>query len=644
MRRLLSVALVGSLLALVPASPAGAEHRRIAGNDRYATSAAVSASAVQAGRDIVYVAGGADFPDALVAAPVAGTQRTSVLLVSRDAVPDSVRAELERIDPETIVVLGGTASVSAAVEQDLAQYANAGVERIAGADRYATAAEISSSFFEPQVAYAYVATGESFADALAAGAAAVDRGVVVLVTRNAVPQRTAQELQRLNPQEIIVVGGTNAIDESVEAGLDQYTDGPVSRQAGPDRYRTAAVVSSGAFQAPTDSVYLASGTSFPDALSGGPVAGANDGPMLLTERTCVPDTVLAEIERLAPANVVVIGGTAVVSDAAGDLTPCGSDAPTTATVIATGLDTPWDVAFEPDGTAYITERGGRVLQMEPGGAPTVLQTIAGVSENGEGGLLGLERDSEGFLYAYFTTANDNRVVKFRPGQTPTPILTGINAASNHDAGRLTIGPDGLLYIGVGDAAVPSDSQDPSSLNGKILRIKRDGTIPAGNITSSSPVYALGLRDPQGLAFAADGRLYSTEFGPDRDDEVNVIVAGGNYGWPTVTGDADDPRFVDPIVVRQPSVASWSGAEVVQGGVEAWDGDLLVAALRGERLYRFDLATDGTVVGSGEELYRDVYGRLRHVEQAPDGSLWLLTSNRDGRGDPVPEDDRIIRIS
>ena len=644
MRRLLLAALVASLLALVPTSPARAAHTRIAGADRYATSAEVSESAVEPGRGYVYVAGGAAFPDALAAAPVAGTRRTSVLLVGRDEPPASVRAELERLQPEAIYVLGGTASVSDAVMEDLDQYASIGVDRIAGADRYETAARISLSFFSPGVAYVYVATGESFADALAAGAAAVDRGAVLLVRRNAIPQASAAELQRLDPQEIIVVGGTTAIDASVEAGLDQYTDGPVSRQAGDDRYATAAIVSSGAFQAPTDAVYLVSGASFADALSGGPIAGANDGPILLTERTCVPRTVLNEIERLAPARVVVIGGTAAVSDEAGELAACDEDAPTTTSVIATGLDTPWDVAFEPDGTAFITERNGRLLQLEPGGTPTLVQTIPGVVENGEGGLLGLERDSDGLLYAYLTTSTDNRVVRFRPGETPTPILTGINAASNHDAGRLRIGPDGLLYIGVGDAAVSSDAQDTSSLNGKILRINRDGSVPAGNITATSPVYALGLRDPQGLAFDASGRLYASEFGPDRNDEINIIVAGGNYGWPTVTGDANDPRFIDPIVVRQPSVASWSGASVVRGGVEEWDGDLLVAALRGERLYRFDLAGDGTVIGTGEELFTGIYGRLRHVEQAPDGSLWILTSNRDGRGDPVADDDRIIRIA
>jgi glucose/arabinose dehydrogenase/putative cell wall-binding protein len=647
MRRLVTVALVASLLALTPTPTAHAAHTRVAGADRYATSAAASASAVAADRPVVYVASGLDFPDALAAAPVAGSRRTSVLLVSRDAITDAVRAELDRLNPVQIFVLGGTASISETVEQDLRQYASGEVKRIAGNDRYATAANVSASYFSPGVAYTYVATGESFADALSAGAAGVDRGPVLLVTRNAIPQSTAAELQRLDPQEIIVVGGSDAIDASVESGLAQFTAGPVSRQAGSDRYATSAIVSSGAFQAPTDAVYLASGTTFPDALSGAPIAGANDGPVLLTQRDCVPDTVQADIDRLAPSRIVVFGGTAGVSDAAAERARCDATSPalgTTPTVIATGLDTPWDVAFEPDGTAFITERGGRILQKEPNAAPTVLQTITDVNEDGEGGLLGLERDSDGFLYAYYTTEQDNRVARFRPGEAPTPILTGINRASNHDAGRITIGPDGLLYIGVGDAAVAADAQDPASLNGKILRINRDGSIPAGNLSPTSPVYALGLRDPQGLAFDASGRLYSSEFGPDRDDEINIIVAGGNYGWPNDTGDNSDPAYVDPIVVRQPIAASWSGIDVVRGGIPAWDGDLLVAALRGQRLYRFDLAADGTVIGNGEELYAFTYGRLRHVEQAPDGSLWLLTSNRDGRGNPTAEDDRIIRIA
>ncbi|HYD10989.1 MAG TPA: PQQ-dependent sugar dehydrogenase, partial [Acidimicrobiales bacterium] len=242
---------------------------------------------------------------------------------------------------------------------------------------------------------------------------------------------------------------------------------------------------------------------------------------------------------------------------------------------------------------------------------------------------GLEIDDEGRLYAYYTTATDNRVARFMPGAMPEPIVTGLAKASNHDAGRLRFGPDGALYIGVGDAADTSTPQDANSRNGKILRVNPDG--------SGLTVHALGLRDPQGLAFDDEGRLYSSEFGPDRDDEINMIVPGGNYGWPTVTGDANDQRFVDPIVVRQPDVASWSGIDVV-------NDDLYVAALRGQRLYRFDLDGNGGVIGRGEEIFTNTYGRLRHVEQAPDGSLWILTSNCDGRGSCGLTGDSIIRAA
>ena len=629
MRRLLPAALLASALALVgPVPDAGAAASRIAGNDRYETSAAISRSRVQPGVDVVYVASGEGFADALAGSALAGTRRTSVLLVEHDAIPPSIRTELERLQPDRIAILGGTGAVDQGVETELAELTDGTVTRLAGRDRFATATQISGSYFSKDVSYVYIANGEQFPDALSAGAAGVDRGPVLLVTRDALPAATKAELTRLTPQEIVVVGGTGAISAAVQTELDAYTTGPVSRQAGADRFATSAIVSSGAFQAPTGDVYLTNGRGFADALSGGAIAGANDGPILLTERTCVPETVKAEIDRLDPDRIVLLGGTGAVTDAVGDLRVCGE--PVATGVIASGLDTPWDVAFTPDGTAYVTERRGRILRFGPdGGAPTVVQTIADAQEQGEGGLLGLEIDGDGRLYAYYTTATDNRVARFMPGQAPQPILTGLRKASNHDAGRLRFGPDGFLYVGVGDAGDPSTAQDPNSRNGKILRLARDG--------STVTIHASGVRDPQGLAFDSAGRLYQSEFGPDRDDEINVITAGANYGWPTVTGDANDPRFVDPIVVRQPAVASWSGAEVA-------NGDLYVAALRGQRLYRFDLDGRGGVIGTGEELFTGTYGRLRHVEQAPDGSLWILTSNCDGRGTCGASGDVIIRTA
>jgi glucose/arabinose dehydrogenase len=415
----------------------------------------------------------------------------------------------------------------------------------------------------------------------------------------------------------------------------------VNRQAGADRYATSAEVSKHAFQPPTDAVYYATGASFADALSGSAIAGANDGPVLLAKQDCVTDAVAAEASRLDPDRQVIFGGTAAVSDAA----PSARCGQTTTAVIATGLTIPWDVAFVPDGTVYVSERPGDLLRLDPGSTTfKVVQHLDDVVTGGEGGFLGLEY-RDGFLYAYITTANDNRIVRFKPGDAPTPLLTGIAKNTFHNAGRIKFGPDGLLYAGTGDAGVPSRSQDPANLNGKILRIRPDGSIPPGNLTPTSPVYALGFRDPQGLAWDASGRMYASEFGPDRDDEVNLVVAGGNYGWNgTRTGMANDTGFVDPIIVRQPPVASWSGATIVRGGITEWDGDLLVAALRGTRLYRFDLGADGLPIGSGEELFVGTYGRLRDVKQAPDGSLWILTSNKDANGTPGPTDDRIIRIA
>ena len=322
--------------------------------------------------------------------------------------------------------------------------------------------------------------------------------------------------------------------------------------------------------------------------------------------------------------------------------------PVTVTVVASGLQAPWAVAFAPDGRTFVTERdSGRVLELVEG-APREVQRLD-VDAVGEAGLLGLavspgwERD--GLLYAYFTSsAGDNRIVRFRPGETPEPILRDIPAAPIHDGGRLAFGPDGMLYATTGDATLADAAQDVSSLAGKILRITPDGEPAPGNPFPGSPVYSYGHRNVQGLAWTADGVLYATEYGPDRDDEINRIEPGGNYGWPLVTGQSASAGFVDPLLtVADTDEASWSGAAIlVSGAIPQWEGDLFAAALRGERLYRFALAPDGGITET-EELLVGELGRLRSVTQAPDGSLWLLTNNTDGRGDPSADDDRIIRL-
>jgi glucose/arabinose dehydrogenase len=316
-----------------------------------------------------------------------------------------------------------------------------------------------------------------------------------------------------------------------------------------------------------------------------------------------------------------------------------------ARVIATNLEAPWEVVFADD-RVFLTERdSGDVLELADDGATEVVLSLD-IDPAGEGGLLGLiadpDADELGF-YAFLTTAEDNRIVRVAPGGEPEPVLTGIPKARIHNGGRIAFGPDGMLYAATGDAGEPGLAQDPGSLAGKILRITADGSVPEDNPDPDSPVYASGIRNPQGLAWTADGTLYSSSFGPDRDDEVNRIEPGANYGWPEVTGEAGVEGFTDPVFVRQPPEASWSGiAALVDGAIPQWEGDLFVAALRGERLWRLALAEDGTVAES-EELFVGELGRLRQAVQAPDGSLWILTSNLDGRGSPVDDDDRIVRV-
>jgi len=323
-----------------------------------------------------------------------------------------------------------------------------------------------------------------------------------------------------------------------------------------------------------------------------------------------------------------------------------------ASVIATNLEVPWGIAFLPNGDALFTERdSGRLLRMDASENIEEVQTLP-TRGFGEGGSLGLavspDYQEDGYVYAYYTTDQDNRVVRFRLGEEPEPILTGIPFNTYHDGGRIAFGPDRMLYIATGDAGDPSTSQDRNSLGGKILRLTPDGNIPEDNPFSTSPVYSYGHRNVEGLAWDEQGRLYASEFGQDAFDEVNLIRPGENYGWPEFEGDGGEEAtaagYVNPITTWSTDEASPSGAAVlVDGAIPQWEGDLFVAALRGERLWRLELGPDGNVV-ERDELLRDEIGRIRNVVQAPDGSLWITTSNLDGRGSPAPQDDRILRLA
>jgi glucose/arabinose dehydrogenase len=324
--------------------------------------------------------------------------------------------------------------------------------------------------------------------------------------------------------------------------------------------------------------------------------------------------------------------------------------PVEASVIATNLEVPWGFAFLPNGDALFTERdSGRLLRMDASGNIGEVQTLP-TRGYGEGGSLGLaispDYEEDGYVYAYYTTDQDNRVVRFRLGEEPEPILTGIPFNSYHDGGRISFGPDGMLYVATGDAGNPANSQDRSSLGGKILRLMPDGGVPEDNPFPNSLVYSYGHRNVEGLAWDERGRLYASEFGQDAFDEVNLIRPGENYGWPEVEGEGGEALgYVDPITTWSTSEASPSGAEILKSGaIPQWEGDLFVAALRGERLWRLELGPDGNVIGR-HQLLRDEVGRIRNVVQAPDGSLWVTTSNLDGYGSPVSEqDDRILRLA
>jgi glucose/arabinose dehydrogenase len=323
-------------------------------------------------------------------------------------------------------------------------------------------------------------------------------------------------------------------------------------------------------------------------------------------------------------------------DAPGALPTTGTGAPVD---VVTGLRSPWSILQLPGGRILVSQRDdGRVVRVDRGEAEPI-GTVPGVVHTGEGGLLGLA-SRDGWLYAYETTADDNRVIRMRLGAdlslgSPQVLLDGLRKAGNHNGGRIAFGPDGMLYVTVGDAGRTSDAQDLGSLNGKILRMTPSGGVPADNPFAGSYVYSYGHRNPQGLAWDAGGRLWASEFGQDTWDELNRIEPGKDYGWPVVEGIAHDPRYVDP-------VAQWRTDEASPSGLAFADGAFWMAALRGERLWRIVVGPGGDAATTTAEL-AGVYGRLRDVAIAPGGGLLVLTDNTDGRGTPRDGDDRLLHI-
>jgi glucose/arabinose dehydrogenase len=340
--------------------------------------------------------------------------------------------------------------------------------------------------------------------------------------------------------------------------------------------------------------------------------------------------------------------------------------------VATGLNVPWGLAFAPDGRLFVSERIGRIRVIDHGQLRAEPWATIRVAPTGAG-LLGLAlapdfaRSRELFVMGSFgvmagngDTTFENRLLRLTDsagvGVQPTVVLANLPSNHAHAGSQVRFGPDGMLYVTLGDAFKPESAQDVRSMRGKILRMRRDGSVPPDNPFPGSLVFAYGLRNAQGLAWdSATHTLFATEHGPSnwpweggrRDhDELNVIVPGGNYGWPVVMGIARDPRFRDPIAAWTPAIAP-SGLAFYAGPFRSWSSSLLLGALRGQQLRRIAVARSNAAPGwrvVREESFfeTDSLGRIRGVFVSPKGEVYFTTSDRkDSRtGEP---DDRIYRL-
>lgn len=326
-------------------------------------------------------------------------------------------------------------------------------------------------------------------------------------------------------------------------------------------------------------------------------------------------------------------------------------------VIASSLHNPWEIVFSPDGRIFFTERTGTLRVIENSTLSDKPVATISVADVGEGGLLGLALDpsfeKNHYLYLYYTHSNStglfNRVSRFTESNDSITsekiLIDNITANTFHDGGRIKFGPDGKLYVTSGEAGRQESSQDISYLGGKILRINPDGTIPKDNPFPNSPVYSYGHRNPQGIDWdPRNNNLIETEHGPSGEhnwfahDEVNLIIPGKNYGWPYVIGMANDSRFVNPIYQTGDTTWAPSGATFYTSDkISDLKGKFLIATLRGQHMEILSLDQNDKVV-STQKIFDGTYGRLRDVVQAPDGSLYILTSNSG-----FTPNDKIIRV-
>ncbi len=329
-------------------------------------------------------------------------------------------------------------------------------------------------------------------------------------------------------------------------------------------------------------------------------------------------------------------------------------------IVAKDLTVPWSMDWTPDGMIIFTERNGHLRIIQDGNLlqdPLLSLGVGGV----EGGMLGVAVDPDysenRFIYLYFTQneflSTTNKLVRYQLSDgvlvENKVLIEGIPGGPFHDGGRIQFGPDGKLYVTTGEAGNPALSQDLNSLGGKILRINPDGTIPDDNPWKSLPIYSIGHRNPQGIDWDGMGNLIATEHGPSGlrgvgHDEINLIMPGANYGWPDIIGDEEMNGMQNPLLHTGDDAWAPSGSEFYDGTkFPQWVGKYFVATLRGNHLHMIEFNLERDSVISHEKLFQNEFGRIRDVQTGPDGFLYLLTSNQDGRGSPKINDDKILRI-
>jgi glucose/arabinose dehydrogenase len=336
----------------------------------------------------------------------------------------------------------------------------------------------------------------------------------------------------------------------------------------------------------------------------------------------------------------------------------------TVSALATNLRTVWELVWGPDNFIWMTERGGRISRVNPTtGQVAPVMTIADVTETGESGLLGLavaESAPGASTYWVFVVYNytdqgnlKEKLVRYTYANgtltSPVVLLGNIEATTTHSGSRLLLLPDRTLLMTTGDAQQLPEAQSRTSLNGKVLRLNFDGTIPANNPTPGSALYTLGHRNAQGIARLPNGHIYSSEHGPNNDDEINKIEAGRNYGWPNVEGNCNltnEATFCaannvrEPLTTWTPTIGPAGLAYYDHPAIPGWRGNLLLTVLKGNRLTQLTLNADGTAITTRTDFLK-TFGRLRAICVSPQGRVYIGTSNRDGRGSPAATDDRVL---